>query len=76
MKTEIPLNEEERLIYVVLGARIASKRRAKGITQEDLADGLGMSRASLANIETGRQGVLLHVAIRICDRLKMKVVSS
>lgn len=76
MKTSFVMTDDEKLIYVTLGARIASKRAAKGITQADLAEEMGMSRANLANIEAGRQGVLVHVAIKIAQRLKMKLVET
>ncbi len=38
-----------------LGRRIAEARKQAGLTQEDLAKVLGLSRSSVANIETGRQ---------------------
>jgi transcriptional regulator with XRE-family HTH domain len=35
-------------------------RDVLGITQQELAERTGMSRGSIANIETGRQRILLH----------------
>lgn len=70
----IRLTAEEQMIYTTLGARIHSKRVAKGITQQDLADELGMTRSNLANIECGNQGVPVHVGVRICRILKMKLM--
>jgi transcriptional regulator with XRE-family HTH domain len=43
--------------------RLIKERRKKlkpPLTQEKLAQQIGMSRAALANIETGRQSVLVH----------------
>lgn len=46
--------------YRAFGARVEQIRDALGLTQHELAKRLKLSRGSLANIETGRQRVLLH----------------
>jgi DNA-binding XRE family transcriptional regulator len=66
--------EYEELVYKTFGVRVKSKRQAKGISQLDLAEAVGLSRTSLTNIENGRHKPVLHVAIKICQILKMKVV--
>lgn len=45
--------------YVLFGLAVAESRRNQGITQQGLASKLSMSRGSIANIEVGRQRVLL-----------------
>ena len=47
-------------LYDELGILIRSRRKKLLLTQHDLAARIGISRASLANIETGRQKVLVH----------------
>jgi transcriptional regulator with XRE-family HTH domain len=47
-------------IYPQIGELIRRRRKQFKLTQEKLASRLGMSRASLANIEIGRQNVLVH----------------
>ena|SRR5437762_728216 len=47
-------------IYQQLGSIIRSRRRQLGLTQHALAARLAISRAALANIETGRQKVFVH----------------
>jgi transcriptional regulator with XRE-family HTH domain len=47
-------------IYKHIGAVIRARRKTLGLKQEDLAKALGISRGSLANVETGRQNVLVH----------------
>ncbi len=49
-------------IYEHIGEVIRTRRRSlkPRLTQESLAQLLGISRASLANIETGRQNVMVH----------------
>jgi transcriptional regulator with XRE-family HTH domain len=47
-------------LYGRLGALIKSRRKQLSLTQEELARRLGISRASLANVEIGRQRMLVH----------------
>jgi transcriptional regulator with XRE-family HTH domain len=58
-------------IYERLGQQIAARRRGLKMTQQKLATAVGMSRASIANIECGRQNVLLHHLYRFAEALKM-----
>ena len=67
------MREEE--IYVVLGKQIAARRRALRMTQSDLAEQVKMSRASVANIERGRQSVLLHHLYRFAEALDVSKVA-
>lgn len=46
-------------VYRLFGARVEQLRTVLGMTQEELAKKLKYSRGSLANIETGRQRILL-----------------
>jgi transcriptional regulator with XRE-family HTH domain len=59
-------------IYRDLGALISTRRRRLGLTQEKLAQVLGISRASLANVETGRQKVLVDQLLGFAAALRMK----
>jgi transcriptional regulator with XRE-family HTH domain len=47
-------------IYRQLGSIVRSRRKQLALTQHALAARLGISRAALANIETGRQKVFAH----------------
>ena len=60
-------------LYRHLGAKIKAHRRALRLTQQQLADQLGISRASLANVETGRQRVLVHQLFELADQLSISV---
>lgn len=44
-------------IYKALGQAVSTLRRKSGLTQQELADAIGISRASVANIERGEQRV-------------------
>ncbi len=54
-------------IYRVVGQNIRRYRAGTHRTQAQLASQIGISRASLANIEAGRQQVLLHHLYAIAD---------
>lgn len=46
--------------YARLGERIRHLRQIAKLTQQDVADHVGLTRTSLVNIEQGRQRVMLH----------------
>lgn len=46
--------------YKMFGAELKLARERAGVTQKDLGKMLGLTRVSVANIEAGRQRVLLH----------------
>ena len=60
-------------LYKRIGATIKVQRRALGLTQQQLAMRLGISRASLANVETGRQRVLVHQLYELAKHLNVSV---
>jgi len=41
------------------GARVREARKTAGLTQQQLADRIGMARASVSNLEAGRQDMTL-----------------
>ncbi len=47
-------------IYLDLAARVRDRRAALGMSQQQMASIAGLSRSSVASIETGRQSVLVH----------------
>lgn len=56
-------------LYGAVGKRIRTARKAIGMSQELLALSIGVSRASVVNIEAGRQRLLLHVLVSIAAAL-------
>lgn len=54
-------------IYGTLGKAIARLRTRSGMTQQNLADAVGISRASVANIERGEQRVYLDQVLAFGD---------
>lgn len=55
--------------YARLGDRIREQRKARRITQEELARVLELNRTSVVNIERGRQRIAVHQLVRIADHL-------
>ena len=58
----------ERL-YQEFGRRLRSAREGAGLSQQILAERVGLSRTSITNIERGRQHVALHMLFRLASAL-------
>lgn len=63
----------EALLYRRIGERLKHQRMQHNMTQGQLAMALGMLRTSVANIETGRQKVSLHMLYKLCSELEIEV---
>lgn len=62
---------DDGAIYKAFGQAVAERRNVLGKTQERLSKEIGLSRASLANIERGSQRVFLHQILAIADALEL-----
>lgn len=58
-------------IYRVVGAAIAARRKKLRLKQAEVADQIGLTRASLANIESGRQKIMLHQIYKLATALRV-----
>ena len=56
-----------------IGTRIRAVRRERGLTQDDLAEKVGVSRSAVAQWETGRTGQVTGNLSRIADVLDVNV---
>jgi transcriptional regulator with XRE-family HTH domain len=65
---------DAKTIYSELGSVIRRRRKAIGRTQADLARSIGLARASIANIECGRQKILLHQLYQLASALQIGIV--
>lgn len=63
----------DQFFYRQFGQLLAEIRRKKGMSQELLADELGLSRTSITNIEKGRQPIQLHSLYRIARLLEVEL---
>ena len=52
-------------IYGVFGRRLREARVSKGLSQQQVADQVGLARTSVTNIERGSQHLPLHMAYRL-----------
>lgn len=66
-------NDQIKLLYETLGNRIKEEREKAKYKQTNFAQLLMISRASLVNIEKGRQRAPLHVIYEIARILKIPV---
>jgi transcriptional regulator with XRE-family HTH domain len=54
------------------GYKVASARVARGLTQEEVALGLGVTRTSITNLEAGRQNLPLDKVYSLAEILKVE----
>lgn len=57
--------------YREIGRRIATRRGALPLTQEKLGERVGLSRASVSNIERGDQRLLAHQLFTFAQALEL-----
>ena len=53
----MPITTEERDFFVALGERITQFRKARGVTQVQLAETLGVSQQTIQAYEVGRRRI-------------------
>lgn len=60
-------------LALTIGASIADARRRADVSQQKLADGIGMTRSNFARIEQGRTNVTIDTLLRIARGLGLTV---
>ena len=61
--------ENEQDFYRDVGRRVRDARKKSGMTQHSLASKVSLSRASITNLEMGRQKLMLHTLVDIASEL-------
>jgi transcriptional regulator with XRE-family HTH domain len=61
IQIKVEMSNTMDILYQDIGQRIKEARESKGLTQQDLADKIELTRSSVANIELGRQRIQIHV---------------
>jgi transcriptional regulator with XRE-family HTH domain len=64
-------SQDQASFYQLLGANIQKSRRKLGISQDELARLVGLTRTSLTNIERGRQHPPIYTFCEIAERLNV-----
>lgn len=59
--------------YLVWGKRIRSYREIEGLTQQQVADKLGVSRSTVMDWEHARRWPLFHRIVDLCNLLSVGV---
>src|SRR5271154_4481386 len=62
-------------IYRIIGASLAARGKKMRLKQAEVADMIGLTRASLANIESGRQKLMLHQVYRLAKALQVESIT-
>jgi transcriptional regulator with XRE-family HTH domain len=64
-------DHEDRVcaLYVQIGNNVREARKGSRLTQLDLANAVGMTRSSIANLEAGRQRIPVHLLVWIGEIL-------
>lgn len=58
-------------IYVQVGQRLRMLRQMAGISQDEVAVSVGLTRTSIVNIESGRQRVLMHDIAKLAKAVRV-----
>lgn len=61
-------------VYVQFGVRLRQARKTANLTQDTLAECVGLSRTSITNIERGRQHVSLHMLYQLAAAVHCSVI--
>lgn len=56
-----------------LGQRIRARRKALGMTQEEMADTAGIDRSYIGGVERGERNITFNVLCQICLALQCDV---
>jgi len=67
---------KQELLAVVIGHRLAEVRRARGLTQQQVADRMGVTKGRVSQIEQGKisgQDVLARFATALGGRLHQAI---
>lgn len=63
----------EQSLMKSFGKRVAEVRKSRGVTQQQLAEDVGMSVVAIAYIETGKRWARLGTLNKIAKSLKVKI---
>ena len=62
-------------MQIVVGRNIRRLRRERGLSQEDLADEIGVHRTYMGGVERGERNLTLRSLERLAERLGVSALS-
>jgi transcriptional regulator with XRE-family HTH domain len=65
---------DEDFLYKYIGKKIKHIRDNANLTQEELAKAINVSRASIANYESGNQSIYISDLYKIAAHLNMEII--
>ncbi len=68
-----PIDEQGRF-WAALAARVAEERRARGLSQRELADLCGTTQSAIARVERGARPPRLDTLLRMAGALDCELV--
>ncbi len=68
-------NAPEQKLMKAFGRRVAEVRKSRGVTQQELAENIGMSVVAIAYIETGKRWARLGTLNKIANSLEVSVAN-
>jgi len=68
------VSENSDVLLRKIGLRILRRRQELGLTQQQIADRLGVSATNITRIEHGEQNVTIRTLVKLADALGMTVV--
>ena len=68
-----PIAAKEKTFYAVLGQRIAEQRKARNITQVELAATLGIAQQTMAHYEGGVSRIAVETLAELANALSIQV---
>ena len=68
------MSENSDVLLRKIGLRILRRRQELGLTQQQIADRLGVSATNITRIEHGEQNVTIRTLVKLADALGMTVV--
>jgi transcriptional regulator with XRE-family HTH domain len=64
---------KQTVFFQRLARQLATMRKLRGLTQEQLAAEAGLDRVAIANIETGRRNPTVMTLFKLADALGVEV---
>ena len=66
-------DREEEAIRRAVIAQYIEYRKRKGITQQDIADSMGIKRPNISRFESGNYNPSLDMLIRMADKMDLQI---